>query len=114
MKVEYLPLVLNLIIGIVAVSPVIYMLWSFRNSQPTQKDILLFGLGLISWATLIFIWLSYSLTSMEATTANNLQEQGIKDGAVFIFKVWVFIFPAVTLAIGANLLTHYILSIKST
>ncbi|NOZ53620.1 MAG: hypothetical protein GXP08_10840 [Gammaproteobacteria bacterium] len=114
MDIEYWPLITNLFIGLFAVAPVIYVLWFFKTITPSHKKVLLYGIGLIAWGTIIFAWLSSGLSSMEATVASNPQEQELKDGVVTSLKIWVFIFPAVTLAIGANLLTHYILTGENT
>lgn len=114
MDIEYWPLIINLTIGLFAVAPVIYALWFFKKITPSHKKALLFGVGLIAFAATIFAWLSSGLTSMEATVAGDSQEQQLKDGMISSLKIWVFVFPAVTLAIGANLLTHYILTNENT
>lgn len=76
--------------------------------------ILLLGIFLVIWATVVFAWLSGSLADFNASVATNDQEQHLKDSALYSLKIWVFVFPAVTLAIGANLLTNYILTGKDS
>lgn len=110
MDISLLPLVTNLFIGLFAVAPLFFILSSYKHAPLPHRKMLVYGIVLIAWGTLIFAWLSSGLTSMESTVANSIEEQSFKDKIVLSLRVWAFVFPAVTLSIGANLITQYILT----
>lgn len=114
MSIQNWPLILNLAIALFAVLPLIYVIWFYKKIKPSHTKVLIFGIALIGWSIIILAWLLSGLTGMEQTVVETSQEQKLKDEVLFSFKIWVFVFPAVTLAIGANLLTHYILTDENT
>jgi len=107
-------LVLNIFVAFVSILPVIIVLWVYKSANPSHVKLLWLGVAFIVWGTLFFAQFSSGLSAMLASVANNSNEQELKETVVQSMRVWVFVFPAVTLAVGANLLTQYILTNENT
>ncbi|MBL4606351.1 MAG: hypothetical protein JKY01_00785 [Pseudomonadales bacterium] len=96
-------------IGGVTLFPLIVALKNYHRVPMGHRKMLLYGVGLIIWGALVFGWLSSGLEQMRILKVDSLVEVDLKEDFISSFSVWVFVFPAVVLAIGTNLITQYLL-----
>ncbi len=108
--------IINIGIVLFCVVPSLFALREFKKAKPKYYGLLFVGVGLILWA-------AFSLYFLQALKPDpRMVEAFGMDGKKFMdelrpisntLSVWIYVFPAVNAAIGANLVTAFLLAEKT-
>lgn len=112
MEIENYPLAINLLVAFTCLSPLLLIIYLYKSLPPKYYGLLLWGVILILWASFNFGWLSEAIFKIETSTVNDDSEKSLKYIVLTNLQVWVYVVPAVTAAVGANLITEFLLRNK--
>ena len=104
----------NLGIAVALLIPSLVWVAFYKRAAPRYYGVLLFAIGFILWAAIEAGALheSIELLKQRAEARGGANDVGAYQHAIIELGVWLYIVPAVTAAIGANLITHFLLSEK--
>jgi len=106
------PLLTNILVALFTLLPLFIMLYYYKSMQPKYYGLFLWGGALIVWSALCFGELNNAVNLMNSSSPNNHTEETLKNNIISVLQVWLYIMPAITAAIGANLITQFLLSKK--
>jgi len=106
-------LFINAILGVAFLFPAFAFLLFLKIVQPKYYLFLFWGIGLVGYSALCFRFLNDFQHGLFASNPWLLKESPeIKRVAQAIesnFEAWIYVFPAVIAAIGANLISHFLI-----
>lgn len=108
MQVETYPLVMNIAVATISVLPILVMLYLYKSKPPKYYGLFLWGVLLICYSGFVFGWLSDAIYLLNEAAVWNENEKKVRNEIVSNLKVWVYLFPAVTAAVGVNLISAYL------
>lgn len=97
-------------IGILPIIAGFILLYMVKGNDPWRLSTLLVGMALVGLATLSFSMLTIMSEIFDLLAQKNKIDKTIHVQAKAIVGVWVFFLPAVIGAIGANLITAWVLA----
>ncbi|MDD2582006.1 MAG: hypothetical protein PHR66_08440 [Desulfuromonadaceae bacterium] len=101
-----------LFIFAVILLPLLIVIFLFKETSPKYYGYLFWGALLVVWAALVFGYLNDVKTEFAFKCKNigklpPLDQNTVK-GIITNLELWIYIFPSVVAAIGANLITDFI------
>ena len=112
MELETQIVLFNLTVGFLTLIPTFFVMWLFKEHPPKYYGYLLWGGFLIACAAFNFSWLTDVITQIEQSSTKSDQDTLVKHEVLENLRVWVYVFPAVSAAIGANLFTAFLTTKK--
>jgi tellurite resistance protein TehA-like permease len=102
---------ISFIYSIIGIAPVIVLLIAFKSSKPKYHGLWIFGLFLIVVGAVTISIGTELLTDTEEWLSQQKKTDLIAAGkeATIHLKVWAYVFPAATIALGVNLITEFLL-----
>ena len=102
---------ISITFAIFGIAPAIALLLMFKSSQPKCHGLWIFGLLLITLGALTIAIGTECLTNTEAWLSQQKKAELIAAGkeATIHLKIWAYVFPSTTIALGVNLLTEFLL-----
>lgn len=103
--------VVSLTFSIFGITPAIALLLMFKSAKPKYHGLWVFGLLLIALGALTIGIGTELLTNTEEWLSQQKKAEIIAAGieASIHLKVWAYVFPGATIALGVNLLTEFLL-----
>jgi len=103
--------VISITYSIVGIAPAFFLLALFKSSKPKYHGLWFFGLLLIALGALTIGMGTELLTNTEEWLLQQKKADLIAAGkeATIHLKVWAYVFPAASIALGVNLLTEFLL-----
>lgn len=108
------PTVINIIIGMVVLIPSGFVFYFIKSLGPRYYRFLIFGVLLVVYSAFCFRILGDLQHGLFADNPWLLKDgpPELKKMAYTLsenFKAWLYVFPAVIAAIGANLISHFLI-----
>lgn len=102
---------ISITFAIFGIAPAILLLVMFKSSKPKYHGLWIFGLLLIALGGLVIGIGTELLVNTEIWLTQQKQAELIAAGneASTHLKVWAYVFPSATIALGVNLLTEFLL-----
>ncbi len=108
MQLENYPLAINLLVAFTSLFPLIVMLYLYKAMPPKYYGLLMWGVILVVWSAFNLGWMSEAITLLNNSNVSASAEKSVKRTVLANLQIWVYLVPAVTAAIGANLITEYL------
>ncbi len=104
-------LTISLTYSIIGIAPAIVLLALFKSTRPRYHGLWIFGLSLIVLGAMTIGLGTELLTDTEEWLGRQKEAKLIALGkeATIQLKIWAFVFPGATVALGVNLLTEFLL-----
>ena len=100
-------IVSNISVGVVTLLPVVLVLEVCRRSKASDIKYLICGVVLVMWAVLVFAVLSESMKNIDVAGDSKAIGEGMQFGLKKVVSIWMYALPAISLAIGVNLITVF-------
>ena len=100
---------INLFVAFASLIPLTCSMLLYKRTQPGYYGLFIWGILLIICAAFNFQWLSEVLDKSSSLRPRTDAEIDATINVVSTLKVWLYICPGVTAAVGSNLITEFML-----